>query len=56
VLVQFTYGPASPVSRRILTRLGLTAERTSCVVDNFPPSSVLRYRATANRLAEKRSA
>lgn len=64
VLVQFTYGPASPVSRRILRRLGLQAQRTSWVVDNFPPASVWRYRPAAgglgaaldDRMAEKRSA
>jgi phosphatidylethanolamine/phosphatidyl-N-methylethanolamine N-methyltransferase len=55
VLVQFTYGPASPVSRRILARVGLEARRTSWVVDNFPPASVWRYRP-AGRLDEKRSA
>jgi len=64
VLVQFTYGPASPVSRRILTRLGLQAQRSSWVVDNFPPASVWRYRpagrelgvALGERMSEKRSA
>jgi len=58
VLVQFTYGPASPVSRRILSRLGLMAQRTSWVVDNIPPASVWRYRpaAAAHHVAEKRSA
>ncbi|GAB4365714.1 MAG: rRNA adenine N-6-methyltransferase family protein [Kiloniellaceae bacterium] len=58
VLVQFTYGPASPISRRILTRLGLEAQRTSWVVDNFPPASVWRYRAAAgvHHVEEKRSA
>jgi len=57
VLVQFTYGPASPVSRRILTRLGLSAERSNWVVDNIPPASVWRYRTIAgSRLAQRRSA
>ena len=62
VLVQFTYGPASPISRRILTRLGLEAQRTSWVVDNFPPASVWRYRPAAghrsigHHVEEKRSA
>ena len=56
VLVQFTYGPASPVSRRILERLGLEAQRTSWVVDNFPPASVWRYRSGAHRVEHKRSA
>jgi phosphatidylethanolamine/phosphatidyl-N-methylethanolamine N-methyltransferase len=56
VLVQFTYGPSSPVSRRILQRLGLEARRTSWVVENFPPASVWRYRPAAQRVEEKRSA
>ena len=55
VLVQFTYGPSSPVPRRILTRLGLTAERTSWVVDNFPPASVWCYRSAA-AVPQQRSA
>lgn len=57
VLVQFTYGPASPVSRRIATRLGLQSERIGWVVDNIPPASVWRYRPTqADSLLRKRSA
>jgi len=56
VLVQFTYGPSSPVSRRILRRLGLEARRTSWVVENFPPASVWRYRPAMQRIEEKRSA
>ena len=56
VLVQFTYGPVSPVSRRILSRLGLEAQRASWVVDNFPPASVWRYRAGTGKLAQQRSA
>lgn len=56
ILVQFTYGPASPVSRRILRRLGLEARRMSWVVENFPPASVWRYRAATQRAEEKRSA
>jgi len=57
VLLQFTYGPASPVSRRILTRLGLQAERINWVVDNIPPASVWRYRvAHSAKLVHKRSA
>ena len=56
VLVQFTYGPASPISRRILDRLGLEARRTHWVVDNFPPASVWRYRPIAAPLEHKQSA
>ena len=57
VLVQFTYGPASPVSRRISTRLGLRAKRIGWVVDNIPPASIWCYRAAeeSGRL-EQRSA
>lgn len=56
VLVQFTYGLASPVSRRILARLGLVAQRAAWVVDNLPPASVWRYRADAEGLHHRRSA
>jgi phosphatidylethanolamine/phosphatidyl-N-methylethanolamine N-methyltransferase len=57
VLLQFTYGPASPVSRRIQARLGLRAERLTWVVDNLPPASVWRYRAPQRvSLQEKQSA
>lgn len=57
VLVQFTYGPASPVSRRIATRLGLQAERIGWVVDNIPPASVWRYRPPqAGSVLNRRSA
>lgn len=56
VFVQFTYGPASPISRRILARLGLEALRASWVVDNFPPASVWRYRTAAAKQEDRRSA
>ncbi len=57
ILVQFTYSPTSPVSRRISSRLGLQGQRASWVVDNIPPASVWRYRAErAGKLLQKRSA
>lgn len=56
VFVQFTYGPASPVPRRVLARLGLTARRTAWVVDNLPPASVWRYRSSAAGDVQQRSA
>lgn len=57
VLLQFTYGPASPVSRRIQSRLGLRGERLTWVMDNIPPASVWRYRAPQHvALQEKQSA
>lgn len=57
VLLQFTYGPASPVSRRIAARVGLRRERIAWVVDNFPPASVWRYRpSAADKTLERQSA
>ncbi|MBB5575108.1 MULTISPECIES: class I SAM-dependent methyltransferase [Rhizobium] len=39
---QFTYGPRCPVSRSILDRLGLKAERIGGTVRNIPPAGVYR--------------
>jgi phosphatidylethanolamine/phosphatidyl-N-methylethanolamine N-methyltransferase len=40
---QFTYGPKSPVPRRVLDRLGLQAVRIGWTVRNVPPASVYRF-------------
>jgi phosphatidylethanolamine/phosphatidyl-N-methylethanolamine N-methyltransferase len=42
--LQFTYGLSSPVSRRVLERLGLEGERVEFVWRNAPPASVWRFR------------
>lgn len=42
-LVQFTYGPLSPVSDRLRRRLGLQARRVGQVWDNLPPAAVWCY-------------
>jgi phosphatidylethanolamine/phosphatidyl-N-methylethanolamine N-methyltransferase len=39
-LIQFTYGPKSPISDAITKKLGLTATRASFTLRNFPPASV----------------
>ncbi|MBN8481738.1 MAG: methyltransferase domain-containing protein [Xanthomonadales bacterium] len=39
-LIQFTYGPASPVSREVLDDLGLTARRVGVAWRNVPPAAV----------------
>jgi phosphatidylethanolamine/phosphatidyl-N-methylethanolamine N-methyltransferase len=39
-LIQFTYGPKSPISDNIAKSLGLTAMRASFTLRNFPPASV----------------
>ena len=44
LLVQFTYGPASPVSRALATHFSIKGDRASWVLDNLPPASVWRYR------------
>ena len=42
-LIQFTYGPATPVPRSVLGRLGLDAERTGFALWNVPPASVYEF-------------
>ena len=39
---QFTYGPACPVPRAILERLGLRARRVDRLLRNVPPAAVYR--------------
>ncbi|MFM2319260.1 MAG: putative phospholipid N-methyltransferase [Pseudomonadota bacterium] len=40
VFIQFTYGHRCPVKAHILQHHGLVAERSSFVLNNFPPASV----------------
>lgn len=40
VFIQFTYGHRCPVKAPILKHHGLVAERSSFVLNNFPPASV----------------
>ncbi len=42
-LIQFTYGPFSPVSRALRAELGLRGERTCFAWKNLPPASVYVY-------------
>ena len=44
VMVQYTYGPTEPISAELAAELGLTGERASWVLANFPPAAVWRYR------------
>ncbi|MHA1151947.1 MAG: class I SAM-dependent methyltransferase [Alphaproteobacteria bacterium] len=44
VLVQYTYGPAEPVSAELRAELGLIGERTHWILANLPPAAVWRYR------------
>jgi phosphatidylethanolamine/phosphatidyl-N-methylethanolamine N-methyltransferase len=45
--IQFTYGPASPVSRELLNELGLQVVRAGVAWRNVPPAAVYVY--TRNR-------
>lgn len=42
--IQFTYGPASPVSRELLNELGLKVKRAGVAWLNVPPATVYVYR------------
>jgi len=42
-MIQFTYGPGTPVPKSILQRLGLDAERTGFALWNVPPASVYEF-------------
>ena len=41
--IQFTYGPASPLSREILNEMGLTVKRAGVAWLNVPPATVYVY-------------
>jgi len=41
--IQFTYGPASPVSRELLNELGLNVHRAGIAWMNVPPATVYVY-------------
>lgn len=47
---QFTYGPACPIPRILLDRLGLKATRIGGTLANVPPASVYRIRQRQPRL------
>jgi|CXWL01.1.fsa_nt_gi phosphatidylethanolamine/phosphatidyl-N-methylethanolamine N-methyltransferase len=44
IIVQFTYGPKSPINRSELKRYGLIGERVKLVLANVPPAHVWVYR------------
>ncbi len=64
--IQFTYSPAPPVSRSIVTGLDIRGERADWVFDNIPPAAVWVYQrrfatvplparqANADRMADAR--
>jgi phospholipid N-methyltransferase len=53
--VQFTYGPANPVTREVIDNLGLVARRASFTWWNVPPATVYVYQRRTSRAIEARS-
>ena len=47
VFLEFSYGPMSPVPRRLVKKLGLAARRLRRVWGNFPPAAIWEYRRAA---------
>lgn len=41
--LQFTYGPASPISRQTRQRLGIAGRRSDWILNNLPPATVWQY-------------
>jgi phosphatidylethanolamine/phosphatidyl-N-methylethanolamine N-methyltransferase len=53
--VQFTYGPANPVSREVLDALELTSRRASFTWWNVPPATVYVYQRRVSRAMPPKS-
>ncbi|MCX7043771.1 MAG: methyltransferase domain-containing protein [Gammaproteobacteria bacterium] len=53
--IQFTYGPANPVTREVVDALELTARRASFTWWNVPPATVYVYQRRISRSMAPRS-
>ena len=53
--IQFTYGPANPVTREVIDALELTARRASFTWWNVPPATVYVYQRRVSRMMAPRS-
>jgi phosphatidylethanolamine/phosphatidyl-N-methylethanolamine N-methyltransferase len=53
--IQFTYGPANPVTREVIEALELTARRASFTWWNVPPATVYVYQRRISRKMAPRS-
>lgn len=53
--IQFTYGPANPVTREVIDALELTARRASFTWWNVPPATVYVYQRRTSRMMAPRS-
>jgi phosphatidylethanolamine/phosphatidyl-N-methylethanolamine N-methyltransferase len=54
-LIQFTYGPASPVAREVLESLDLNARRGNFAWWNMPPATVYTYSRNRSKAVKARS-
>jgi phosphatidylethanolamine/phosphatidyl-N-methylethanolamine N-methyltransferase len=54
-LIQFTYGPASPVSKEVLESLDLNSRRGTVAWWNMPPATVYVYGRNRSRAVKARS-
>jgi phosphatidylethanolamine/phosphatidyl-N-methylethanolamine N-methyltransferase len=54
-LIQFTYGPASPVAKEVLEALDLNARRGNFAWWNMPPATVYVYSRNRSRAVKARS-
>jgi phosphatidylethanolamine/phosphatidyl-N-methylethanolamine N-methyltransferase len=54
-LIQFTYGPASPVAREVLDALDLNSRRGNFAWWNMPPATVYVYTRNRSRAVKARS-
>jgi phosphatidylethanolamine/phosphatidyl-N-methylethanolamine N-methyltransferase len=55
VLVQFTYGPLSPVRDDVALELGLSARRGGLVLRNVPPATVWTFRRSRAKAIKPRT-
>jgi len=55
VLVQFTYGPISPVNEALLLELGFAAQRGEFVLRNVPPATVWTIRRSRAKAIQPRT-
>lgn len=52
-LVQFTYGPRSPVPRPLVRQMGLRVQRAGMVLWNMPPATVYTYQRAASPMSSE---
>jgi phosphatidylethanolamine/phosphatidyl-N-methylethanolamine N-methyltransferase len=54
-MVQFTYGPLSPVNESLLMELGFSARRGELILRNVPPATVWTIRRSRAKAIRPRT-